>query len=341
MGRSFRIVRPDSNLPEFSGSVFLHKASSQRFTASRRDGKFYLRRDQAGFDGAWTNILERQVHYVFGSGNHARSYLHRNAAGRLVQLPLTWYPDRGGYWEMSPGYDRPDHPGFTREITYRCMFCHNGYPEIEAGAADWDGAAAFPADPPEGIDCQRCHGPGAKHVAAAGRGSIVKAIVNPGRLDPERQMEVCIQCHLETTSTQLPAVLMRYGRGVFSYRPGEPLESYALYFDHAPGGGREEKFEIVGSFYRLKKSACFSGQPGNAYLPYLSRSAPRAEGRGSRSALCKSLPPVSRRAGQASSGRRGLRLLPYGAAAAVGCDPHGDDRSPYPAKGDAGRGRAG
>jgi hypothetical protein len=284
MGRSFRIVRPDSNLPEFSGSVFLHKASSQRFTASRRDGKFYLRRDQAGFDGAWTNILERQVHYVFGSGNHARSYLHRNAAGRLVQLPLTWYPDRGGYWEMSPGYDRPDHPGFTREITYRCMFCHNGYPEIEAGADDWDGAAAFPADPPEGIDCQRCHGPGAKHVAAAGRGSIVKAIVNPGRLDPERQMEVCIQCHLETTSTQLPAVLMRYGRGVFSYRPGEPLESYALYFDHAPGGGREEKFEI---------------------------------------------------------GRRGLRLLPYGAAAAVGCDPHGDDRSPCPAKGDAGRGRAG
>src|SRR6266567_603367 len=29
------------------------------------------------------------------------------------------------------------------------------------------------------------------------------AIVNPARLSPARQMEVCMQCHLETTSLQL------------------------------------------------------------------------------------------------------------------------------------------
>jgi len=31
---------------------------------------------------------------------------------------------------MSPAYDRPDHPGFIRSISYRCMFCHNAYPTI-------------------------------------------------------------------------------------------------------------------------------------------------------------------------------------------------------------------
>jgi tetratricopeptide (TPR) repeat protein len=70
-------------------------------------------------------------------------------------------------------------------------------------------------------------------------------------------MEVCMQCHLETTSFALPNSVVRIGRGPFSYRPGEPLEDFMLHFDHAPGSGREGKFEIVSSVYRLRQSACF------------------------------------------------------------------------------------
>ena len=40
---------------------------------------------------------------MLGSGNHARSYLHRTARGTLVELPLGWYSEKGGYWAMSPG----------------------------------------------------------------------------------------------------------------------------------------------------------------------------------------------------------------------------------------------
>jgi predicted CXXCH cytochrome family protein len=83
------------------------------------------------------------------------------------------------------------------------------------------------------------------------------AIVNPRRLAPDRQIEVCLQCHLESTSRPLPYSLRRYGRGMFSYRPGEALENYILHFDRAPGTGRDDDFEISGAAYRLMKSACF------------------------------------------------------------------------------------
>jgi tetratricopeptide (TPR) repeat protein len=146
------------------------------------------------------------------------------------------------------------------------MFCHNGYPRIPAGN---DGARAEPVfseELPEGIDCQRCHGPGRRHAelarAAATAAEIRGAIVNPSRLSPQRQMEVCMQCHLETTSGPLPNSIQRYGRGSFSYIPGTPLGDFRLYFDHAPATGHDDKFEIVSAAYRLRQSACFRESNG-------------------------------------------------------------------------------
>ena len=66
-----------------------------------------------------------------------------------------------------------------------------------------------------------------------------------------------MECHLETTSFPLPNAIQRYERGPFSYRPGEPLSDFILNFDHAPGTGRDDKFEIVNAAYRLRRSACF------------------------------------------------------------------------------------
>ena len=175
---------------------------------------------------------------------------------------MAWYAEKGGYWAMNPGYDRPDHDGFRRPITYDCMFCHNAYPEIPAGHEQPFAQPVYAGALPEGIDCQRCHGPGSRHAqlaatAGARREDIRNAIVNPSRLSAERQMEVCMVCHLETTSFPLPNAIQRYERGPFSYRPGEPMAAFILNFDHAPGTGREDKFEIVNAAYRLRRSACF------------------------------------------------------------------------------------
>ena len=58
-----------------------------------------------------------------------RTYVHRNADGTLLELPLAWYAEKGGYWAMNPGYDAPDYPYARRQIAYDCMFCHNAYPK--------------------------------------------------------------------------------------------------------------------------------------------------------------------------------------------------------------------
>jgi predicted CXXCH cytochrome family protein len=173
---------------------------------------------------------------------------------------------------MSPGYDRPDHAGFSRQVFYRCIFCHNGYPAGLAvagkplGPGDYDDATVLPSELPEGIDCQRCHGAGDKHMAAARRGeglaAVRAAIVNPARLTSERQLEICMQCHMETTQAPLPGSLKRFDRGVFSYRPGEPLADYIVYFDHAAGTGHDDKFELISAAYRMRKSACFTESGG-------------------------------------------------------------------------------
>ena len=54
------------------------------------------RRHQVGPGGAEVNVLEAAADYVIGSGNHARTFVHRAADGRLMQMPLSWYAERGG-----------------------------------------------------------------------------------------------------------------------------------------------------------------------------------------------------------------------------------------------------
>ena len=231
------------------------------YTMLEHDGKLFERRSQIGFRGEETNVVEEQVDDVIGSGNHARTFLHRDAQGRLIELPVSWYSEGSGYWAMSPGYDQRDQEDFRRAIPAECMFCHNAYPKPANGfnPANLD-PPAFPKSLPEGIDCQRCHGPGGAHVKAATSGASVDeirhAIVNPARLSRDRQLEVCMQCHLETSSSHMPNEIRLFNRTVFSYRPGQPLGEYKLYFDPASNQA-DDRFEIAHAAYRLRMSACF------------------------------------------------------------------------------------
>ncbi len=279
MARSFYRPAPDNAVEDYTHkNTYDHQASDTHFEmvhvpASNGPGgrdRYIQRQWTIDFDGKQTNVVETAIDYVLGSGSHARTYSYRTAQGTLAQLPLGWYAENGGTWAMNPGYDRPDHQGFQRNITYDCMFCHNGYPEIPAENAGPRSAPVY-RRVPEGIDCQRCHGGGEKHVALARRqgariDEIRGSIVNPSRLSPERQMEVCMQCHLETTSSPLPASIARYERGPFSYQPGEPLEDFILHFDRAPGPNHndvhDDRFEITGSVYRLRQSECFRKSNG-------------------------------------------------------------------------------
>lgn len=246
---------------------FFHAASGTYYSMTEHGGKYFQRRWQQGFDGKPENVEELQIDYIMGSGNHVRTYLHREEDGTLIELPLAWYAELGGRWGMNPGYDNP-HPMTRRPIAYECMFCHNAYPEIPATAHRDLTANPVYNDPlPEGIDCQRCHGPGAAHVKAAqspgSSGSQIRALIlNPARLSNERKMEVCEQCHLETTSRSLPDRIRHYDQQPFGYMANQPLASFNSYFSRDPEHGRTDNFEIVNAPYRLRQSQCYLKSQG-------------------------------------------------------------------------------
>ncbi len=278
MARSLSKVRVDN----FFNTRFYHAASDRHYTMIERGGAFLQRRHQIGFDGKEANVVEVTAEYVIGSGNHARTFVHRAPDGRLLQLPVSWYADRGGHWAMSPGYDRPAHLDFRRVIDEGCMSCHDGYPRGQF--QDEGTGPEFTGDLPEGIDCQRCHGPGQRHVDAMRAGNVDAArgaIVNPATLDRDRQLEVCMQCHLEPTSSPLPFQVRRYEHPPFSYVPGRPLGDAFIYFDHAPTPDRDDtygdKFEIAGGAYRLRQSACFRNSQMTCVTCHNPHDIPRGE----------------------------------------------------------------
>ena len=154
MARSFYSASRENIVKDLGKNAnFYHKPSNTYFAMLERDGKYLQRAYQLDASGKQINVTEKTVDYVMGSGNHARTYLHRTAANTLIELPLGWYAGKGGYWAMNPGYDRPDHDGFRRPITYDCMFCHNGYPKIPASHEQPFAESVYEGPLPEGIDC--------------------------------------------------------------------------------------------------------------------------------------------------------------------------------------------
>ena len=267
MSRSFYRPQVSNTIEDFTDkNQYYHAASDTHYEMVRRGDHFYQRRYQIGYNGKQSNLDEKQIDFVLGSGSHARTYLHQTAQDTLVQLPLAWYSEKGGYWAMSPGYDTAQHPAAQRPIGYDCMFCHNSYPDAQKTKDKFGELPRFSTEMPEGIACQRCHGPGQKHVAAASgpaatNDQVRRTILNPSRLSADRQMEVCLQCHLQTDSYHPTQEFKRYGRSYFSYDPKTPLSTFLLFFERRNGGDKN-RFQIVSSAYRLRQSKCFSQSGG-------------------------------------------------------------------------------
>lgn len=264
MGRSFTIPRQDQTIADFSetGGAFEHPASGQRYRMWFDDeGQMWMRQFELDDAGREINGVSIEAHFGVGSGNHARTYLHRTPSGELWELPVSWYAHGG--WNMSPGYDRTQHDRFNRRVGRECLFCHNAYPNTPIGEDRPGRPEVFPETLPEGIGCQRCHGPGRRHVelaysADASDDAIAAAILNPADLDPVAQDEICLQCHLQPTS-RLGSLVRPFDRGDYSYRAGEPLANYITHVDYDVPG-QNDIFEVNHHAYQLRKSACWQGE---------------------------------------------------------------------------------
>lgn len=265
MAKAFYRPRPDNIIEDFDNNHFYHQASDRHYEMNRRGGEFFQRQYQVDVTGKRFGEIEQRVDWIIGSGAHVRTYLHAAPGGELFQLPLAWY-SQTKRWGMNPGYDNPNHYGLTRRIERDCYFCHNAYPDVPAGSDALEEPPLFPKELPEGIGCQRCHGPGAEHVRVAGAPvasikEVRESIVNPATLSPRQREEVCFQCHLQPNLS--PTSLVRvFDRGEFSYRAGEPLNDYLFYVDYDEPPGNTERFEINHHPYRLFQSSCYKKSAG-------------------------------------------------------------------------------
>jgi len=259
MAQSFFRPTDEKVIEDFTKSYY-HEPSKRLYEMSFRDGTYVFKRDQFGPDQQPINSIEIEAAWVLGSGHNSRTYLYREPNGELFQLPLAWYSQTQN-WGMAPGFEAENHLGLTRGVRRGCMFCHNAYPDVEAGSDEHIKPPVFPTSLPEGIGCQRCHGPGAEHVEAALDPSMSdegkrSAIVNPAKLSDSLRADVCDQCHYQ------PSVLMFgmrvFGRPDYSYRPGQPLGEYLVQMDVVDADrDRSERFEINHHSDRMRQSPCF------------------------------------------------------------------------------------
>lgn len=265
MSQSFSDPSSAKVIEDFKDNHFYHEKSDRHYEMENRGDELFFRRYQLDHKGDPINLFEQRVDWVLGSGNRARSYLIRMPSGRMFQLPLGWYTQTSE-WGMSPGYDKQYHVGLRREVRRECMFCHNAFPDVVEGSDTNRNLHLFPPDLPQGTGCQRCHGPGYQHVKTALGGvapieKIRGSVVNPGKLPPDRELQVCFQCHL------LPSVTMtgirRFDVPDYAYRPGDSLDDYLLNVDvDAEEEKRSDRFEINHHPYRLMQSQCFLKSEG-------------------------------------------------------------------------------
>jgi tetratricopeptide (TPR) repeat protein len=219
----------------------------------KKDGRFYQREYRLDNKGKLMHERWMEAEYVIGSGNNLRMYFH-DENGMLYQLPLTWYVHKKS-WDLSPGYRDFGNVRFSRYASAKCISCHNSFMTPRSTAND-----RYEKPFPLGIGCERCHGPGELHVRQM-RGDKLnippnaRTIVNPRKLSPLRQLDVCRQCHLQGKAWALHG-----DSNWFDYRPAMLLESHrSVYF---PQQTHKEVFEVADSPHRLSLSRCFKESTG-------------------------------------------------------------------------------
>ena len=226
--------------------------AGRRYRVEQHSEQWVHREVVEDADGVISDESHR-IAYVLGSGARGRSYLLRRGEVLCVS-PIAWYSQRRVF-DLSPGYRPGAHPRFSREATDRCLTCHAGL----LAPADLTGNAASPRNEPEfmelSVGCERCHGPGERHIAAKRGGSARDTIVNPIRLSPERREAVCAQCHLQGFDQ-----VLRRGRWHTDFRPGERLSDTWTTFTRPLGAG--DSVVAVSQLEQLVSSACYSGSDG-------------------------------------------------------------------------------
>jgi predicted CXXCH cytochrome family protein len=217
-------------------------ASGVKYQIFERNGAVWLRYDRTGDKNLHG---EQKLDYFMGSGSHARTYLY-SINGFWFETPIAYYREKAGY-DMRPSLQGEKEMPFNLPQNFECMRCHMNGAQVED-----TGTRNHFAGPPflhGGIACEDCHGDTSAHVAARGQG----VITNLSKLDPDRQVAICLLCHLEGDAS-----VLHRGRSLKNYKPGDKLADYVSYFVRTGAGAANRGVSQVEGLY-LSKCKRMSG----------------------------------------------------------------------------------
>jgi len=210
-----------------------------RVMMEKADSSFY----QAEYNHDEEKI-RRRFDVVVGSGKKAQTYLYWTG-NRLLQLPVFYFTDRDR-WANSPGY--PGRVIFNRPITSRCLECHTTYAR-KTSAANIQPEQFSGREIIYGVDCERCHGPAAKHVQYEQQHPDDKSgnfIIKPRLFSRQQKLDMCAMCHAGSLNQIKPS---------FSFQAGDKLNDYFTYNTIATSA---ENLDVHGNQYgMLSLSKCF------------------------------------------------------------------------------------
>ena len=263
MARMLRPYRPEIVSGDFSGSlVFTDSRGAPAVRIFTDHGRHFFSMPIA--DGAWARY---PVDYVIGS-KWQQAYATRFPDGRIQVFPIQYNlrsREWVNYWKTidPPGSSRADVHRFSEELgtaTYQtnCAPCHTSQLRFKDAGAQ-PGSASFAEG---GVNCEMCHGPSARHVAAmrAGAQEVASSAgqpVNFRRITAPESVAICSQCHLQSgVRTPEKDGAVNYsdaGPAFYRVSVSRPYVDFSRQAFYKDGRFRVTTF-IVESFVR---SACF------------------------------------------------------------------------------------
>ena len=300
------------------------KWSGLRYTMSRRDGKFFMRQSllDAKGDGDRRGRARADPRRRLG-----KSQPHVSRRHRIEAVPGA---RRAGTRWIGSGICAPATSRTT--ITSRARSTGPASSATTRGWSDIPNQRNAYVEPiPDGIDCERCHGPGKLHVDRWARGETPtgegdRAIVNPKRLPAVLRMQICFQCHLgDSKSTERVA---RVETALEDWRPGQPISAAMVPFRFADATPHD--FGLSAQVDRLLLSRCYTESKGTHRVRHLPRSArDRVSRRPAGRLLHVEVPGLSRAGGVHGAcgfasrdvASRRLRRLPHAKSRALGPRP--------------------
>jgi len=205
------------------------------------------KRDSGFYQVAYYKGSERItgcIDIVVGSGSKGQTYITRYNQ-QLFQLPVSYFT-AAHKWANSPLY--PVNPIlFNRPITSRCLECHSTFAQVISPAGvepeEFDNKMIY------GVDCEKCHGPAAKHVAFQTQNPSEtkgKFILNPATFTKQQNLDLCGLCHGGRLQKSKPS---------FEFVSGDKLSDYFVMDTMTPN---PDNIDVHGNQYGLLRSSrCF------------------------------------------------------------------------------------